>query len=166
MKRTLATISLALGIALSTGVAMAQTPAGGTVVTAGSIEISGRFARASLPNAPVGGAYMTITNTGPNDDRLLGVTTAAGVVDLHEMSMSNGAMSMQMLHDGIVIPAGETIVLAPSGLHMMISPLAAPLEQGETLDMVATFEHAGDVPLTFDILALNARSYPEAEQTK
>ena len=37
----------------------------------GDLEISGGFARATLPNAPVGGGFLTITNHGATDDRLV-----------------------------------------------------------------------------------------------
>ncbi|WP_273690412.1 copper chaperone PCu(A)C [Ketogulonicigenium vulgare] len=165
MKHLLLTMALAIALP---GLAMAVTPlsystAGGAPVQAGEVEVSARFARATLPNAPVGGAYMTITNKGTEDDRLLGATTPLGPVTLHAMEMSGSAMTMRPLPDGVPLPAGQTVTLSPSGTHVMISPLTSALVQGETLDLTLEFEKAGAVTMTFDILALNARTHPEAE---
>ena len=48
------------------GMAMDAAP-----ITLGALELSGPFSRATLPNAPVGAAYLSITNTGDSDDRLI-----------------------------------------------------------------------------------------------
>jgi copper(I)-binding protein len=66
------------------------------VFTLGTLEISAGFSRATLPNAPVGAGYLTITNKGAADDRLVSVSTpAAGTAEVHEMKMENGVMSMR-----------------------------------------------------------------------
>src|SRR5690242_18086589 len=52
-------------------------------VTAGSLEISGYWAKAMLPGQPTGGGYLAITNKGKDADRLLSVTSpAAGMVEI------------------------------------------------------------------------------------
>lgn len=128
----------------------------------GDIAITGAFARATLPRAPVGGAYLTITNTGAQDDRLIGATAPVGRnVELHEMSMQDGVMSMRLMADGLVIPAGHSVTLDPSGMHLMINGLTERLEEGGTLALTLTFERAGDVTIPFDILTLNARQHPD-----
>ena len=43
----------------------------------GNVEIGHPWSRATLPNAPVAGGYMTITNTGTSADRLIGGATPA-----------------------------------------------------------------------------------------
>ena len=44
------------------------------IVHLGPINISAPFSRATLPNAPVGGGYLTIENTGTEADRLVSAT--------------------------------------------------------------------------------------------
>ncbi|WP_018633941.1 copper chaperone PCu(A)C [Neomegalonema perideroedes] len=128
-----------------------------------ALETSGAFIRATLPRAPVGGAYLTIVNSGPEDDRLLAVTSPVGAfAAIHEMAHADGVMSMRPLPEGLPIPAGETVSLKPGGYHIMIEGLTAPLVEGETLDLTLTFEKAGEIPVSFDILAINARSHPAA----
>ena len=44
--------------------------------TVGDLEISGFYSRETLPNAPVAGGFMTITNNGSTDDRLIAAIKA------------------------------------------------------------------------------------------
>jgi copper(I)-binding protein len=47
--------------------------------------------------------------------------------------------------DSIEVPAGGTAKLAPGGLHIMLFDLAAPLVEGDTLELTLEFEEAGDI---------------------
>ena len=83
-------------LTLSGGAARAET------YTAGSIEIGNPWARATPKGAPVGGAYMTITNKGTEADRLIGVSSpVASQAEVHQMSMDNGVMSMRPVPGGL-----------------------------------------------------------------
>jgi copper(I)-binding protein len=52
----------------------------------------------------------------------------------------DGAMTMRELENGLELPAGETVTLAPGGLHFMLVELADPLQAGETFDLTLEFE--------------------------
>lgn len=128
-------------------------------VTAGDLTISAAYSRATLPNAPVGAAYLTVTNTGSSDDRLISASSpVAGVTQLHEMTMANDVMQMNELPDGIALPAGSTVTLAPGGLHVMLMNLNGPLVEGATLALTLVFEKAGTVEIEVPIKAFNAGS--------
>ncbi|SFV28055.1 hypothetical protein SAMN05216456_0425 [Devosia crocina] len=121
-------------------------------VTVGDLTISGPFTRATLPNAPVGGGFLTITNGGSTDDRLVSAQSAIGKdTQIHEMAMEGDVMKMRQLAGGIVIPAGETITLKPGGMHLMFMGLHAPIVEGDTVPVTLSFEQAGDV--TLDLVA-------------
>jgi len=114
--------------------------------TLGDLAITGAFSRATLPNAPVGGAYLNITNNGAADDRLVSVSSpAAGVSQIHEMKMDGDVMKMNALPDGLVIPAGQTVKLEPGGYHLMLMELTGPLVEGQSITVTLTFEKAGAV---------------------
>lgn len=131
----------------------------GEAVHVGDLEITGAFTRATLPNQPTGGGYLTITNHGDAEDTLIGGSAAfAGEVQVHEMAMNNDVMSMRHLPDGLTIPAGETVTLQPSGFHLMFMRLNTSLVEGETASVILEFEHAGAVELVFKIAAAGARS--------
>lgn len=125
---------------------------GGAPVTVGDLEITGAFTRATLPNAPVGGGYLTITNRGGADDRLVSVSTpAAGMSQIHEMKMEGDVMKMNELPDGLVIPAGGSVALAPGGYHLMFMDLTGPFVEGQSITVTLTFEKAGAVDVQLPI---------------
>ena len=77
----------------------------------------------------------------------------SGEMSGHEMSneMSDGetAMVMQELVDGLALPAGETVSLAPGGYHVMLVDLAEPLAAGDEFDVTLDFATADD--MTFSV---------------
>ncbi len=116
-----------------------------------TITIDHPWARPSLGRVPNSAAYATIMNTGAKDDRLVSAATdAAEKVELHTHINDNGIMRMREVDGGIVVPAGETVKLAPGGLHIMLIGLTRKLNAGETLPMTLTFEKAG----TMDVVAI------------
>lgn len=121
-------------------------------VTLGDLEISNGFSRATLPNAPVGGGYITITNTGGEADRLVSAASpVADVAQIHQMKMDGDVMKMNELPEGVEIPAGSTVVLEPGGLHIMLMKLTQPLVDGTRIPLTLTFEKAGGVEVELSV---------------
>jgi len=114
--------------------------------------VSQAFARASAtPGAETAVVYATLSNAGKAPDRLLSVTTdAAGLAHLHASAMTDGVASMAAV-ESLALAPGETIVLKPGGLHIMLMGLKAPLKKGSHVGLDFTFEAAGvihaDVPV-------------------
>lgn len=146
----------------------AQPPAAhhhAAAITVGTLEIENPFTRATLPNAPVGGGFLTITNKGSEDDRLVSVSTdIAKESQIHEMAMSGDVMKMRQLADGLVIPAGETVVLEPGGFHLMFMGLSAAIAEGEAVPVTLVFEKAGSVTVDF-VAAGSAATSPAMSHT-
>ncbi|MEO8531127.1 MAG: copper chaperone PCu(A)C [Deltaproteobacteria bacterium] len=127
--------------------------------TLGDLTISAPFARATLPNAPVAGGFMTITNSGLEDDTLISVASeAAGVMQVHEMQMQGDAMKMRELESGLLIAAGQTVALKPGGFHIMFMDLKHALVQGETVMVTLTFAKAGSIEVPLTIGARDAKT--------
>ena len=157
---TLVQVALAAVALLFAAPALATEP---TAVKVGGLELSGAYLRATLPKAPVGGGFLTIVNTGTVDDRLVSAASpAAGDVQLHEMTMDGGVMKMRRLADGIPIPAGKTVALSPSGLHLMFMQLKQALVEGTTVPVTLTFEKAGPIELQFAVGGIAAKAAPIA----
>lgn len=126
----------------------------GTTAVLGDLEIGGAFVLETVPAARSGGGYLTIANTGAADDLLVSATTdAAAVTELHQMRMDGEVMLMRPVDGGIPVPAGETVTLAPGGLHLMFIDLAAPFTAGETVTVTLGFEVAGEVEIELPVLA-------------
>ncbi len=128
--RVLALSSLALLALPSLAIAAAPT-------------VSGAWARATPPGVSVGAAYLTIAG-GSTNDRLVGASTdRASMVQLHTVEESNGVAAMRQA-DGVPVPAGRQVVLAPGGTHIMLMGLSRPLVAGETFPLQLRFEKAGE----------------------
>ena len=123
-------------------------------VTIGTLTLSLPYAIATLPNQPAGGGFLTITNTGSGADRLVAVTSPmAAKAEVHEMKMDGDVMKMSALPDGLVIPAGETVTLAPGGFHLMFMDLTAAFVKGGTVPVTLTFEKAGEITIELPVLS-------------
>ena len=114
----------------------------------GTLALDHIVIRAGLPGAKVTAGYLDITNTGAADDRLIAVEyDGAGRAEIHTMEMENGIMKMRPLKDGLIIPAGETVSLAPGGLHLMFMKLKALPKAGDHGQLTLEFERAGPVTI-------------------
>ncbi len=126
--------------------AAGETASHGAEITLGDIAISGAFTRATLPNAPVAGGFLTLTNKGAEDDVLVSASSEiARETQIHEMAMEGDVMKMRQLEDGLVVPAGESVALKPGGFHIMFMGLNGPLVEGETVPVTLTFAKAGTI---------------------
>jgi len=135
-----AIISAALAIA---------TPAFAHDFQAGSLIVDHPMAFPTPSTAMSGAGYFSVTNTGSQDDRLIGVTADFPRVTLHGTEDDNGVMRMFDV-DAIDIPAGETVALEPGALHIMFMGLDGdPFEVGEEIPATLIFENAGEVDVVF-----------------
>ena len=124
----------------------------------GDIVISDGFSRATLPAAPVAAGYLTITNNGAAADRLVAAASAVTpTVEIHDMVTEDGMMKMLHLVDGIVIPPGESVALAPGGKHIMFIGPNQPFIEGDCVAVTLSFEQAGEVPVMLQVGSTGAR---------
>ena len=129
----------------------------------GGVEITDYWVKSSEMST-VGGmtaVYGTITNNSNEDVVLVGGSTeVAGVVEVHEMAMIGGEMKMQEIDGGLVIPAGQSVVLEPGGNHLMLMMLASDVLAGDTIEVLFDFDGADDLTLT-DVVAKPAEGGDE-----
>lgn len=116
-----------------------------------SVEISNYWVKSSEMST-IGGmtaVYGTISNN-TNEDVVLvgGSTDVAGIVEVHEMSMVGGEMKMQEINGGLLIPAGQAVVLEPGGNHLMLMMLTSDVLAGSSIAVLFSFEGADDITLT------------------
>ena len=127
-------------------------------VKAGDLVITQPWSRATPGGAKTGAGYLTIENKGGAPDRLVAVSgDVAGRIEVHEMAVNNGVMTMRPLEKGLVIEPGKTVALAPGGYHLMLMELKSPLKQGDKLPVTLEFEKAGKVAVTLEVQAVVAK---------
>lgn len=123
-------------------------------VKLGNLVIHHPWSRQSPMAAEVAAGFMTITNTGTEDDRLVKVTSAISKsAQIHDMKMVGDVMKMEELPDGIVIPAGGSVKLKPKSLHIMFMGLQQQVMEGEEFSGTLTFEKAGTVTVDYEVAA-------------
>ncbi len=133
-------------------------PASAHSVKVGHLELTDLWTRATPPNAPSAGGYLTITNTGDEADRLVAVSSPeAKMGEIHEMKVEDGIMTMRPLDDGLEIPPRASVTLAPGGFHLMFVDPKHPLAEGEEMPVTLTFEKAGSVDTFLHVRAIGAK---------
>jgi copper(I)-binding protein len=122
-------------------VSLALWSATAEAIGAGSIAVEHAWARATPNGAQTGVAYLTLVNTGTQSDRLIAAASpVAESIQIHEMQIENGIARMRGL-EAVDLPGGTTVVLKPSGLHLMLH-IKGPLQEGQTFPLTLTFEKA------------------------
>ena len=99
----------------------------------------------------VSAGYLVIDNATASDDRLLSATSArAERVEVHEMTMDGAVMQMRPV-ESLTIPAGQTVTLAPGGMHLMFYGVAEPFAEGQDIPLQLTFADAGTINVTLAV---------------
>jgi len=134
----IASLKLALSLALAVGAATVHA----------QVTVSDPWVRATVAEQKATGAFMRISSAKPA--RVIEVSSvAAGVVEIHEMSMDNNVMRMRAVK-GLELPAGKPV------------DLKAPLKAGETVPITLVVEGADkqreSIQLNATVRALTARS--------
>ena len=112
------------------------------------LKVSDAWARETVAGQTSTAAYLTISNQGTADDRLLSIAASEPAkATIHATESSGGISRMRELSSGLAVPAGSKIELKPGGTHVMIMNLGAPLRRGDTLKLRLRFEKSGDKPV-------------------
>ena len=123
-----AAYGLALFSALSAWTAQAEV----------KLTITEPWVRATVPQQPATGAFMTLT--ADQDARLVAVESpVAKQVEIHEMRMENDIMRMRQI-PGLDLPRGQKVELRPGGYHVMLIGLHAPVTASQTVPLTLVVE--------------------------
>lgn len=112
------------------------------IASVGELDIRGAYATI-LP--AVGAVYLEVVNRSDAADWLIAIeSTSAAAAETHESVDDSGVMRMISRPEGFEVPASGTLVLEPSGKHIMLVSPQSPLE-GDRVHLRLEFEHAGTV---------------------
>lgn len=97
--------------------------------------------------------YLSLRNSGTRADTLVSLSSpVAGVGSLHDMRNEDGMMRMVPL-EHILLPAGETVTLAPGQRHGMLEEVAeGSMEPGSTVEVTLTLAGAGPVTVAVRVV--------------
>jgi copper(I)-binding protein len=106
-----------------------------------NVLVKDAWVRATVPGQQATGAFLKITSQ--DGGTLISASSpAAAVVQVHEMKMDNGVMRMRAVAGGLELPAGKTVELKPSGYHVMLMDLKAPLVIGAIVPLTLVVKNA------------------------
>ena len=107
------------------------------------VVISNAWVRAVPPVSTTSAAYFSLTNHTASAVTLVGAQVDfSDDVELHDMSMNeDGIRNMKHIAELAVSP-GETVTLAPGGLHMMLFGLTSVPKEGEDVNVCVQFSDA------------------------
>ncbi len=127
-----------LGSSLLLAVLFTMPALAGTA--ADEVLIADPYARAVPPVSKNSAVFMTLKNMGTADHALVSASSdAAEVVELHTHVNDDGVMRMRKI-DQISVKAGDSAVLEPGGLHVMLLGLTRTLSAGETVQVEFAFD--------------------------
>lgn len=123
----------------------------------GSLTIDHPWARAMARGAKVGGAYLTITNTGSRPERLTGITSPAAVqIELRGNTTGDGTAPMSSL-TSVELGPGDTVEFEPGGIYVVFIKPEKPWKEGDEIPAVLTFEDGGNIDVVFEVFGIGAR---------
>jgi hypothetical protein len=151
---------------LSLAVALAMMAAGGMTLAheykAGDIEVLHPWTRATPPSAPTAGGFLQLRNDGDTADALIGAhSPVAERVEIHTMSVEGGVMRMRPVGEGgVPVNPGETVALAPGGIHIMFMGLKQQFKAGERVPLTLEFKNAGSLDVDLVTEQLGGSQHP------
>jgi len=148
--RGVETIPRRLWLALGCALCLAG-PAAAREAAITGIVIGDAWSRPTMEGMSMGVAYFTIINGRDAEDLLLSASTpVAGHVEIHETKFEAGMAKMRPL-TAIRVPARGRVAVAPSGIHLMLVDLKAPLVAGTKVPMILQFRNAGRIEIQLTV---------------
>lgn len=130
----------------------------------GDLVITSPWTRATPEGAKVRGGFMVLTNTGKEDDRLIGAAAdISGSVEIHEQGILNGVLMWRPSNLGIPIKAGSSVTLRLfTHHHLVFTDLKQPLVAGQKIKGLLRFQRAGEVEIEYEVVPLGAKGPAQA----
>ncbi len=141
MQKLLRALVLVAGLQLA-------APAGAHEAASKGVTVAHPWVRANPGGSTLTAAFLELLASKESaGDKLLSVSTpAAGRAEIHTHIMDGDVMKMRRV-EVLEVKAGELRVLKPSGDHIMLLDLKAPLKEGDLVKLTLTFEKAGAIDI-------------------
>ena len=109
-----------------------------------NIDIRRPWARMQTTDSAEAAGFVTLTNRGPDPDRLVAASSPlAGRTEIWGIRVVGAVLRMRPLEDGVHLPVEMTIELKPRGYHLFFQGLAKPLVQRQKVPVTLNFARGG-----------------------
>lgn len=152
--RKLAFLALPLLLAACEGESRTSASTETTVdgQTVAEVNATGPWCRPTPNGRDMTACYITLTSS--TGDRVINIISPrAARSELHAVSTEGGVMSMTAMENGLELPAGQTVALAPGGDHIMLMGVTVPLAEGDLVPLALTFESGAQIALEVPVTA-------------
>lgn len=146
VRRSMASIRWSL-VASLIALVILLTCASAHEFSVGGLTIVHPWARATPVSSKNGVVFLEIRAAADlrGGDRLIsGRSKIAERIEIHNHVVENGVARMRRV-DGVAVAAGESVVLGPTGFHVMLIGLRRPLKQDDMVALTLVFERAGEI---------------------
>ena len=100
-----------------------------------------------------GGAYLTLANADTTALTIVSMSTpVAASTELHETMQMSGMVHM-MARPDFVLERDSALMMAPGGLHLMLTGLNRALRAGDTVQLTLTLADGRTVPVAMPVRA-------------
>lgn len=131
-------------------------PSSALAQTENTAPVEGLYAFETSAGMKVGAAFGALP-TVTADDELISVTSPISPrIEIHEMKEVNGIMQMRKV-DAIPVLANKENKLVPTGYHLMLMDLSAPLVKGTEFPLTLKFKNTGEKTVTIPVLSRKAK---------
>jgi copper(I)-binding protein len=109
-----------------------------------------------VPGSDVAAVYLTLRNTGDKPVSVVGIESPlAGSAMIHQTKIEGG-MSRMRPQSALLVPPGQTLKLAPGGIHIMLMDVR-PLATGENVPLVLKLADGTSVRADAQVRPLTAQ---------
>jgi copper(I)-binding protein len=131
------------------------------LAVAEGLEFNQGWSREIVPGAKSAAIYGRFINLGGKDLSVQHITSeVAGMLMIHRSILEDGMMKMRHVEQLVVRP-GETIVLEPGGLHIMLSGLNKGLLENDTFNIKITTNDGGQHMARIIVGSIGQMNVPE-----
>lgn len=117
----------------------------------GPLVVEAPWVRAAPPGAMMLAGYARLRNDGDVPLTLVGARSAAfGMAEIHRTVEIDGVARMREATPLTIAP-GETLSMAPGGLHVMLMRPTAPVNEGQSLSIVLQLDDGSELAVDFPV---------------
>lgn len=125
------------------------------IVATADVKVEQAYIPKLPPTANNVAAYFKVTNEGNKPRVLLGVESIAfAMAHYHHTKVKEGVASMESMHK-LIIPAGESIIFEPGGMHVMLMKPKDALATKMEIPLVLLFEDGERLSVSAIVRAIN-----------
>lgn len=104
------------------------------------VAVMNAWVRASHPAARMNTGYLTLVNIGSEGVTLTSIQSDVfKSVSVHEMAKVGNSMRRKAVGE-LVIPPGESVVLKPAGMHLVLKERSVNLTAGQIIELRLLFK--------------------------